>query len=196
MASPIICKAWLNNVITGLPYTGIFKNYWKSKTKTIRLNDAINYLINTGLIQKGEGTTRHLVVARKETYFKTPPFMIRSDSNKLKALETININIDVYEYNYMKSFLPSNTELTEETIKMILSKDEFISICHLFNNTRIEQEMKRRTSVQLVEQEFVQGKQQYRIASASQQINNGTVFFKLALTWSQQMISIILFIFR
>ena len=92
MASPILSKAWLNNTITDLPYTGIFKNYVKSKSKTTRLTNAIDYLINTGLIQCGVADKKYLVGARK-TFTKIPPSIIRADKSRLAALESINISI-------------------------------------------------------------------------------------------------------
>ena len=190
MASPILSKAWFNNPVTGLPYTSIFKNYGKSKAKMIRLANAVNYLINTGLIVKGAGHDRHLVSARKETFMKTPPSIIRGDANKLLALESIDINIDTYEHHYLNSPLPAHTELTEETIKLILSNDEYISIAHLFNDVRIEQEMEHRVSSHTVQHEFVHGKKQYRMVSSSQQMNAGIVLFFIAILF------VIIFIYR
>ncbi|CAF1451835.1 unnamed protein product [Adineta steineri] len=172
MASPILSKAWFSNVLTGLPYTGIFKNYLKSKTKIIRLTDAINYLINTGLVQNGIGDKRHLVGARKETLRKTPPCIIRTDKDKLAALESININIDEYEHIYMNSPLPTNMLLTDETIKLILSDNAYIPVLHLFNDICIEQEMERRIAAHVVQHEFFKGKKQYCIISSSQRVNN------------------------
>lgn len=177
MASPILSKAWFNNPVTGLPYTGIFKNYSKSKTKMIRLTNAINYLINTGLLQKGVGPGRHLMSARKETYMKMPPSLVRKDSVKLAALTSININIDTYEYCYYNSVLPTNMGLSEETIKLIVSSDEFVSIAHVFNNDRIHAIMEERVLNNLLQCNIVHGKKQYCIIPASQQINNSKLFF-------------------
>ncbi|CAF3926473.1 unnamed protein product [Rotaria sp. Silwood1] len=172
MASPILSKAWFNNTITGLPYTGIFKNYTKSKSKMIRLNNALDYLVNNGLIECGTANKKHLVGARRETYMKTPPFNIRTDKNKLTALELININIDEYEHIYMNSPLPANIQLTEETIKLILSNEEYTPIVHLFNDIRVEQEMELRIASHIVQQEIIQGKKQYHIVSSSQRVDN------------------------
>lgn len=173
MTSPILCKAWLNNVITGLPYTGVFKNYPRSKKKMTRLADAVNYLIDKGLIQHGTGNKKHLVGARKETFLKTPPCLIRTDHNKLLALQSININIDEYEHIYMNSLLPANMELTEETFNLILSNDEYIPIAHLFNDFRIEQEMERRVLAHTIQCEITQGRKQYHTISSSQRIDIG-----------------------
>ena len=176
MASPILSKAWLNNTITGLPYTGIFKNYVKSKSKTTRLTNAIDHLINTGLIQCGAADKKHLVGAQK-TFMKIPPSIIRADKSRLAALESININIDEYEHIYMNSSLPANMVLTDETIKLILSNDEYIQVAHLFNDVRIEQEMERRVSADIVKYEFIHGKKQYRMDSSSQKLDNGNSVF-------------------
>lgn len=176
MVSPILSKAWLNNPITGLPYTGIFKNYGKSLTKTSRLTDALNYLINADLIQSGAGNKKHLVGARKETLFKTPPCVIRADQDKLVALQSINIDIDKYEHIYMNSSLPANIELTEDTVKWILSKTEYIPVIHVFNDARIEREMEQRVSDRTIQCEFVRGKKRYSLISPSQRIDNGSVF--------------------
>ncbi|CAF4961376.1 unnamed protein product, partial [Rotaria sp. Silwood1] len=62
-----------------------------------RLTDAVDYLINTGLIQRGASQCRHLVSDRKETFLKTSPCVIRADKNSLAAAESININVDEYE---------------------------------------------------------------------------------------------------
>ncbi|CAF4574724.1 unnamed protein product [Rotaria socialis] len=176
MTSPILSKAWFTNPTTGLPYTGIFKNYAKSKSKMIRLTEAINYLVNTDLVQCGTGNKKHLVGARKETFIKIPPCIIRTDQKRLTALKSININIDQYEHIYMHSPLPTNMELTEETIKLILSNDNYIPIVHLFNDIRIEQEMERRVAAYMVHQEFIQGKNQYHIISSSQQIDHNNIY--------------------
>ena len=181
MTSPILSKAWFNNMITGLPFTGIFKNYPKSKSKIIRLADAINYLINSGLMQNGIGNKKHLVGARKETFMKTPPHVIRIDQDKLSALQSIDINIDEYEHIYMNSSLPANMESTEEAIKLILSNDEYIQVAHLFHNIQIEQEMARRVSAHMIEQEFIHGKKQYRMLSSFQRTDIGIVLFNT--TW-------------
>ncbi|CAF1431870.1 unnamed protein product [Rotaria sordida] len=178
MASPILSKAWFNNSITGLPYTGIFKNYAKSKSKMIRLNNALGYLINNSLIQYGTGNKKHLVGARRETFMKTPPSNIRTDKNKLTALELININIDEYEHIYMNSPLPANIQLTEETIKLILSNEEYTPIVHLFNDIRIEQEMEHRIASHTVQQEIIQGKKQYHIVSSSQRVDNDNTYIQ------------------
>ncbi|CAF1480268.1 unnamed protein product, partial [Adineta steineri] len=144
MASPILSKAWFSNVLTGLPYT----------------------------VQNGIGDKRHLVGARKETLMKTPPCIIRTDKDKLAALESININIDEYEHIYMNSPLPTNMLLTDETIKLILSDNAYIPVLHLFNDIRIEQEMERRIAAHVVQHEFFKGKKQYCIISSSQRVNN------------------------
>jgi hypothetical protein len=177
MTSPIISKAWFNNPITGLPYTGIFKNYAKSKTKITRLTDALNYLIDTDLVQCGAGDKKHLVGARKETFMKTPPCVIRTDKRKLTALESINVDINEYEHIYMTSPLPTNMQITEETIRLILSKDEYIPVVHLFNDIRIEQEMEHQIAAHMVQQEYIQGRKQYHIVPSSQQIDNGIMLF-------------------
>ena len=177
MSSPVLSKAWFNNPVTGLPYTGIFKNYGKSQTKIVRLANAVDYLIKTGLIQKGTGQNRHLVAARKETFFKTPPSLVCINPQKVAALESININIDTYEHMYMNSPLATNMELTEETVKMILSDDEYAPIAHLFNDIRIEKEMEHRAMNRMIQYTFVHGTKRYQIVPSSQQTIHGIVLF-------------------
>ncbi len=50
---------------------------------------------------------------------------------------------------------PAHMELTEDTIKIILSKPAYIPEDHLFNDPSIEQEMKRRVSDRTAQCEFI-----------------------------------------
>ncbi len=68
MASAILSKAWLNKAVTGLPYTGIFKTYGKRKTNRIRLTDALNYLINNGLVDMVLEIQNILLVREKKHF--------------------------------------------------------------------------------------------------------------------------------
>ncbi|CAF4536116.1 unnamed protein product [Rotaria magnacalcarata] len=134
MASPILLKAWFSNEITGLPFTSIFISYRKWKKKTIRLTNATDNLIKFGLLKKDIGRDRHIVTARKETYMKVPPATIRSSTNMLSYLQSIGINIDTYEHFYLSSPLPTDMQLTEFAVNMIVSNADSIEICHLFND--------------------------------------------------------------
>ncbi|CAF2130827.1 unnamed protein product, partial [Rotaria magnacalcarata] len=109
-------------------------SYRKWKKKTIRLTNAIDNLIKFGLLKKGIGRDRHIVTARKETYMKVPPATIRSSTNMLSYLQSIGINIDTYEHFYLSSPLPTDMQLTEFPVNMIVSNADSIEICHLFND--------------------------------------------------------------
>ncbi|CAF4753459.1 unnamed protein product, partial [Rotaria magnacalcarata] len=106
----------------------------KVEEKTIRLTNAIDNLIKFGLLKKGIGRDRHIVTARKETYMKVPPATIRSSTNMLSYLQSIGINIDTYEHFYPSSPLPTDMQLTEFAVNMIVSNADSIEISHLFND--------------------------------------------------------------
>ncbi|CAF4569317.1 unnamed protein product, partial [Didymodactylos carnosus] len=129
--------AWFSNEATGLPFTSLFLNYRKSKSKMIRLTNAIDNLIQFRILQKGIGRDRHIVTARKETYMKAPPATIRSNANMLVYLQSIGIDLEEYVHFYLSSPLPADMKLTEFAVNMILSNDDYIEICHLFNDVRI-----------------------------------------------------------
>jgi hypothetical protein len=171
MASPIILKAWFNNVVTGLPFTTLFANYRKSKDKSTRLANAIANLVQIGILQAGIGHNRHIVTARKETYMKVPPIIIRSNTDMLDYLQSIGIDLNSYEHFYLSSPLPANMELTDSTVNMILSDDNYIEICHLFNDARIQKQMEERLSQRLIQYRMVQGRKQYYIPTSSQVID-------------------------
>ena len=172
MASPIILTAWFSNFITGLPFTNPFGKYRKSKSKRDRLSGAIRYLINCDLLLEGCSASRHVVSARKETYLKKPPAVIRADPKLLGALESIGVDIDHYEHVYLSSPLPKNLELTETAIETILYDDDYVQAAHLFNNARIEQEMQRRVSSGSLGQRVVHGHNQYFLLSLTQRTGN------------------------
>ncbi|CAF1415469.1 unnamed protein product [Rotaria magnacalcarata] len=83
---------------------------------------------------KSIGRDRHIVTARKETYMKVPPATIRSSTNMLSYLQSIGINIDTYEHFYPSSPLPTDMQLTEFAVNMIVSNADSIEISHLFND--------------------------------------------------------------
>ncbi|CAF1251304.1 unnamed protein product [Didymodactylos carnosus] len=139
MASPILLKAWFSNEATGLPFTSLFLNYRKSKSKMVRLTNAIQNLIQFRILPKGIGRDRHIVTARKETYMKAPPATMRSNANMLVYLQSIGIDLDEYVHFYLSSPLPTDMKLTEFAVNMILSNDDYIEICHLFNDVLRDQ---------------------------------------------------------
>ena len=177
MSSPILLKAWFSNPVTGLQFTSLFRGYRKSKEKHARLMNAIDYLVESNLLTKGIHDSRHIVTARKETYLKTPPAVIRANPNLIAAMKYVGVDIDEYEHAYLSSPLPQNMELTKSTITMIFSTDGFIPVAHLFNDTRIEQEMRRRVALRLLGQRTVHGREQYFLLSSTQQMDNGTLCF-------------------
>ena len=177
MTSPILIKAWFNNPITGLPFTNLFTNYRKSIEKTVKLTQAIEHLVACGLLQKGIKDTRHIVTARKETYLKTSPVTIRQNPNMLNYLQSIGIDIDNYEQVYLTSPLPINMELTACTVDLILSNNDYIEFCHLFNDARIQRHMEELLSKNEVQHRMVFGRKQYYIQSSSQIIQQGNVIF-------------------
>ncbi|CAF1225115.1 unnamed protein product [Rotaria sordida] len=168
MTSPILVKAWFNNEITGLPFTKIFCNYRKSKSKVSKLIETIDELVQHGILKKGVNDNRHVVAARKETYLKTSPVTIRANNRMLDYLQSIGIDIDTYEHAYLSSPLPMNMELTTFAVNLILSDDDYIEYCHLFNDVHIQNEMGERLSKQMVEYRMVFGQKQYYIPSLSQ----------------------------
>lgn len=179
MTSPILIKAWFNNVITGLPFTTLFTNYRKSTEKTLKLTQAIEQLVAHGLLQKGIKHTRHIVTARKETYLKTSPVTIRQNPNMLDYLQSIGIDIDNYEHVYLISPLPMNMELTSYTVDSILSNNDYIEFCHLFNDARIQRHMEQLLLKNEVQHRMMFGRKQYYVQSSSQIMpqSNITLFF-------------------
>ena len=171
MTSPIILKGWFNNEITGLPFTSLFANYRKSKTKSLRLAEAITNLIRMGILVKGLGHDRHIVSARKETYMKVPPSIIRSNGDMLDYLLSIHIDLNSYEQFYLSSSLPIDLELTDTAVNMILSDDNYIEVCHLFNDARIEKQMEERLSRHLIRCQMFQGRKKYYLPTSSQIID-------------------------
>lgn len=165
------------NTVTGLQFTNLFSGYRKSKEKNARLINAIDYLLESNLLTKGIHDSRHIVTARKETYLKTPPGVIRANPKLIAAMKYIGLDIDEYEHFYLSSPLPQNMELTKSTISMIFSTDDFIPVAHLFNGMRIEQEMRRRVALRLLGQRTVHGRDQYFLLSPTQQIDNGILCF-------------------
>ncbi|CAF0904895.1 unnamed protein product [Adineta steineri] len=70
MISPVLLKVWFSNEIIGLPFTEIFVHYQKSKNIMLKLIQAIDELIQFGILKKGVKDNRHVVTARKETYLR------------------------------------------------------------------------------------------------------------------------------
>ena len=177
MTSPILLKAWFSNEITGLPFTKLFVSYHKSETKALKLTNAINRLVSNGILQKGIKQTRHVVTARKETYIKTSPVTIRHDTSMLDYLQSIGIDIDKYEHTYLSSPLPMNMELTTTAVDLILSNDDYLEFCHLFNDARIQQQMEERLSKHEIQYRMSFGRKQYCALSSSQMVEQGIVGF-------------------
>jgi hypothetical protein len=175
MTSPILIKAWFSNEITGLPFTKLFINYRKSKSKMSKLTNAVNELLQFGILQKGVKDNLYVVVARKETYLKTSPSTIRGNTNMLDYLQLIGVDIDTYEHVYLSSPLPMNMELTTFAVNLILSDNDYIEYCHLFNDVRIEKEMEERLSKHMVQHRMSFGRKQYYMPSVSQIVEQGKV---------------------
>lgn len=175
MTSPILIKAWFNNLITGLSFTSLFVNYRKSIEKTLKLTQAIERLVAYGLLQKGTKDTRHIVSARKETYLKTSPVTIRQNPNMLNYLQSIGIDIDNYEQIYLTSPLPINMELTTCTVDFILSNNDYIEFCHMFNDARIQQHMEGLLSKNEVYHRMMFGRKQYYMPSSVQITDQGNI---------------------
>lgn len=173
MTSPIIIKAWFNNEITGLPFTKIFSNYRKSKTKSSKLYQAIDELVQHGILKKGAKDNRHVVTARKETYLKTSPATIRGNIDMLNYLQSIGVDVDTYERVYLSSPLPMSMELTTFAVNLILFDNDYIEYCHLFNDVRIQKEMEERLSKHMVEYRMLLGQKQYYVPSLSQIVEQG-----------------------
>ena len=175
MASPILLKAWFSNEVTGLPFTNLFVHYRKSKTKALKLTKAVDQLVANGILQTGIKDNRHIVTARKETYLKTSPAAIRRDTNMLDYLQSIGVNIDDYEHAYLSSPLPTNMELTTVAVDFILSNDDYLEFCHLFNDVRIQQQMQERLSKNEVQYRMSFGRRQYFMPHSSQTVQRGKV---------------------
>ncbi|UJR11956.1 hypothetical protein I4U23_016134 [Adineta vaga] len=170
MTSPIVIKAWFSNEITGLPFTKIFINYRRSKNKMSKLIQAVDELVQNGILKKGAKDNRHIVTARKETYLKASPATIRGDNDMVNYLLSIGIDIDTYEHVYLSSPLPMNMELTTFAVNSILFDDNYIEYCHLFNDVRIQKEMEERLSKHMVEYRMSFGQKQYYMPSLSQTV--------------------------
>jgi hypothetical protein len=175
MASPILLKAWFSNPITGLPFTNLFTSYRKSMEKTLKLTQAIDQLIVNGILQKGVKDTRHIVTARKETYLKTSPATIRRNTHMLNYLQSIGVDIDIYEHVYLSSPLPMNMELTTVTVDLILSDNDYLEFCHLFNDIRVQQQMEERLSTNQIQQRMSFGRKQYYMSLSSQMVEQSKV---------------------
>ena len=138
MPSPNLLKAWLSNPVTGLQFTSFFCGYRKLEEKRTRIMNAIYYTAECDVLSKAVHHTRHIVTTRKETFMKKPPAVIRANLNLLAALKYVDLDIDQYEHSFVSSPLPKNVELTNSTIVMILSADDFIEVAHLSIDARIE----------------------------------------------------------
>ncbi|CAF4283406.1 unnamed protein product [Rotaria sp. Silwood2] len=168
MTSPILIKAWFSNEITGLPFTKIFIYYRKAKSKMSKLTNAIDELVRYGILQKGVKDNRYVVIARKETYLKTSPATIRRNTRMLNYLQSIGVDIDTYEHTYLSSPLPMNMELTASAVNLIISDDDYLEYCHLFNDVRIQKEMEERWSKHMIQYRMSFGRKQYYMPSLSQ----------------------------
>jgi len=175
MTSPILIKAWFNNEITGLPFTKIFSNYRKSKNKLSKLNQAVDELVQYGILKKGAKDNRHVVTARKETYLKTSPATIRGNTDMLNYLQSIGVDIDTYEHVYLSSPLPMHMELTTFAVNLILFDNDYIEYCHLFNDVRIQKEMEERLSKHMVQYRMSFGHKQYYMPSLTQIVEQSKV---------------------
>lgn len=173
MTSPIIVKARFSNEITGLPFTSLFSNYRKSTEKNLKLNNAIDQLVTHSILIKGIQRERHILTARKETYLKASPATIRSNERMLTYLHSINIDINIYERIYLSSPLPIDMELTPFAVNYLLSNNDFLEYCHLFNNVHIQQQMDERLLKHEVQYRMSFGRRQYYIPSPSHIIGEG-----------------------
>lgn len=122
MNSPFISTSWLTNPVTGISYSGCFKNYPNQGKQ------AIDNLVKSGLLKVGF----FLINGKKESYVKVSPLSIRGDPNLLAQLNSYGISIDQYEDGYRTSSLPFKVLLNQNGIETLLTDVNFIPFYHLF----------------------------------------------------------------
>ncbi|CAF4390507.1 unnamed protein product, partial [Rotaria magnacalcarata] len=83
----------------------------------------------------------------------------------------IGINIDTYEHFYLSSPLPTDMQLTEFAVNMIVSNADSIEIYHLFNDARIQAQMEERFTQHMVQYRMALGRKQYFVPTSSQVID-------------------------
>lgn len=124
MSTPFISKSWFSNAVTGITYSGVFKNNHQEG------KEALDKLINMGLLQAGY----FIVNCKKKSYAKTSPNTIRSSSTLSIALNSLGIDIDVYEKSFLQFSLPLKISLNQTGIDLILQDLNYVPLYHLFIN--------------------------------------------------------------
>ncbi|CAF4911080.1 unnamed protein product, partial [Rotaria magnacalcarata] len=87
----------------------------------------------------------------------------------------IGINIDTYEHFYLSSPLPTDMQLTEFAVNMIVSNADSIEIYHLFNDARIQAQMEERFTQHMVQYRMALGRKQYFVPTSSQVIDQENI---------------------
>lgn len=152
MTSPFISRSWLNNHITGISYSGCFKNQSNAGKQ------AIDNLLNCGLLTSGQ----FLVNSKKDTLAKTSPLMIRSNASLLDNINMLGINIDQYEEAYGSFALPFKINLNRNGIDFILNDTSFIPFYHLFmNQLDFHEHLQQQIAQGLIEEVHVDNKKKF-----------------------------------
>lgn len=124
MSTPFISKSWFSNIITGITYSGLFKN------NHAQGKEAIDKLVNAGLLKSGY----FIVNCKKKAYVKTPPNTIRSSSTLLLALNSFGIGLDQYENSFNEFSLPHKICLNQNGVDIVLHDPDYVPFYHLFTN--------------------------------------------------------------
>lgn len=122
MTSPFISRSWLSNQVTGITYSGCFKNH------PAEAKQSIDNLLNSGLMKMGA----FLVNGKKESFAKISPSAIRSDPHLLSRLNSYGITIGQYEESFRAFSLPFKILLNQNGIDLILNDVHFVDYYHLF----------------------------------------------------------------
>lgn len=174
MSTPFISQSWFTNVVTGIKYSGSFKNNGEQGKQ------AIDKLVNVGLLTPGF----FIVNGKKESYAKTPPSAIRSNANLLFALNSIGIQLEDYEKLFNEFSLPIKVSLNQNGIDFLFQNLYYAPYYHLFiNQADFKTKLQQKILDGLFKEVNINNNKRYviveNINTSSLQINPGISFLSI-----------------
>ena len=107
---------------------------------------------------------------KRESYAKTSPNAIRSNSNFLAALNSFGIDIDFYEQLFNEFSMPLKIHLNPSGIDFILDDINYVSFYHLFTSQAdFKMKLQEKIDSGLIQEVFVNNNKRYDIVT---NINN------------------------